>query len=986
MGAWAMENQMGPSSLALVWVNPSLQPKPSHMAPARCNTMHRGLAIRSHLAVPGAAAYPMRILSKQLVPSLAQPYRCVSRLQHPFNTRIKAFQTPADHELPKNFEPSKEVDIYNWWESEGYSKLQGSATDAAPFVEEWESEGYFKPQDTATDATPFVLTMPPPNVTGKLHMGHAMFATIQDVMVRYARMNGRPTLWLPGTDHAGIATQTVVEKMMTKEGGPSRKEMGREAFTERVWEWKKEYGGFITNQLRRLGASCDWTRERFTLDDGLSAFVRLHSDGLVYRGSYMVNWSPTLMTAVSDLEVDYTEEAGFMFYFKYPIEGTDDYLPVASTRPETILGDTAVAVHPDDERYKHLVGKRCVVPCGGGRTVPIIADDYVDMEFGTGALKITPGHDPSDYEIGKRCNLETINIMNKDATLNENAGKKGGNLEAINIMNKDATLNENAGKVPRSQRSGEVIEPLSASVTAQRVPRSQRSGEVIEPIVSEQWFVRMKPLAEPALAAVADGTIKILPDRFERVYNNWLGNIKDWCVSRQLWWGHRIPVWYVFDSEADAEASEDKRSSKYVVARNDAEALIQAKAEHGEGVALRQEEDVLDTWFSSGLWPFSTLGWPNEEAADYKKFYPTQVMETGHDILFFWIVMETGHDILFFWVARMIMMGLHLTGKAPFETIYLHGLVRDDKGRKMSKSLGNVVDPLDVMADYGTDALRFTLATGTTVGQDVNLSMERVNANRSFTNKIWNAGKYVIQMLQRAHEANGKYVILMLQKADEGASASGGEWSRLASSDFSTPGAMEGLSLSERYIISMLHQITDEITDEVSERHDKMDYNAAGISTYNFFWDEFADWFIEVSKPRTYGSDAETAATTRAVLVYVLDRILRLLHPFMPYVTEEICEVDSLALSHFEVLKGIVRSVRNMRVEYNVEVGRKVGATIVVTDAATRASIESELAGMAILAEMDLTQLRVAKSVALWLTYLSMPPTPPPSSTYNPMS
>jgi len=812
-------------------------------------------------------------------------------------------------ELPKNFEAATaEPRIYKWWEE----------------------RGYFRPR-AEPGAEPFVISMPPPNVTGKLHMGHAMFATLQDVMIRTARMQGKAALWVPGTDHAGIATQTVVEKMLAKDEGVSRLALGREAFEARVWEWKAQYGGFITEQLRRLGASCDWSRERFTLDAGLSdavaeAFVALHDKGLIYRGSYMVNWSPALLTAVSDLEVEYSEEPGFLYFFKYPIaDGPEGaHLPVATTRPETILGDTAVAVHPEDERYKQYIGKECVVPMTG-RRIRVIADEYVDREFGTGALKITPGHDPNDYEIGKRFGLEIINIMNKDATLNDKAGKYAGmdRFKARAALWADM---EAAGLVLKK-------EPYTV-----RAPRSQRSGEIVEPLVSEQWFVRTAPLAGPALKAVADKDIVILPERFERVYNNWLENIKDWCISRQLWWGHRIPVWYVFPDAAAASAAPDGRSGTWVVARNEAEAYDKARATHGQSVVLKQEEDVLDTWFSSGLWPFSTLGWPNAGAADLAKFYPTQVMETGH-------------DILFFWVARMIMMGLELTGKAPFHTVYLHGLVRDEKGRKMSKSLGNVVDPLTVIADYGTDALRFTMATGTTVGQDLNLSLDRVTANRNFTNKLWNAGKFVLFQLDRARAAG----------AADGLEAS------LAADDYSTPEALAALPLAERWIVSRLHQVID----EVSERHEKYDYNAAGIATYNFFWDEFADWFIESSKSRASGTPA--GRVSLGVCCYVFERVLRLLHPFMPFVTEELWQAlphqgealivaqwpaSGLArcassVSAWEALQGVVRAVRNARAEYNVEVGKKIGATLVVSDEAERAALTSELAVVCLLAKLE---------------------------------
>uniref|UniRef100_A0A7S3R9D9 valine--tRNA ligase n=1 Tax=Dunaliella tertiolecta TaxID=3047 RepID=A0A7S3R9D9_DUNTE len=827
-------------------------------------------------------------------------------------------------ELPKTFEAaSAEPRIYKWWES----------------------GGYFRPQENA-QGPPYTIPMPPPNVTGKLHMGHAMFATIQDVMIRTARMRGRKTLWLPGTDHAGIATQSVVEKMLASEGKPGRLELGREAFNERVWAWKAEYGGSINNQLRRLGASCDWGRERFTLDEGLSsavveAFVRLQEKGLIYRGSYMVNWSPTLQTAVSDLEVDYVEEPGFMYYFRYPIADSPEgaFLPIATTRPETILGDTAVAVHPEDPRYKHLIGRECVVPMVG-RRIKVLADEYVDREFGTGALKITPGHDPNDYEIGKRFNLETINIMNKDATLNAAAGKYAGmdRFEARKALWADI------------EAQGLAIKRENYTI---RAPRSQRSGEIIEPLISDQWFVRMEPLAKPALAAVADGSIRIMPERFEKIYYNWLENIKDWCISRQLWWGHRIPVWYVFPDAAAAQASQTGDSDVYVVARNEAEAYEKARAAHPEmasTLTLVQDQDVLDTWFSSGLWPFSTLGWPNVEAPDLKQFYPTQVLETGH-------------DILFFWVSRMIMMGIEFTGKPPFSLVFLHGLVRDEKGRKMSKSLGNVIDPLSVIQDYGTDALRFTMATGTGAGQDLNLSLDRITGNRNFTNKLWNAGKFILFQMDRAKAAG---------------SADGQDLhEQLASADFSTRQALEALPLAERWIVSRVHQVVDEVT----ERHDKYDFNSAGITTYNFFWDEFADWFIESSKSRPSGSPQ--AQQSLAVAVYVFDRVLKLMHPFMPYVTEELWQalphkgealivapwpdtglpVCSTSISHWGALQGIVYAIRNARAEYNVEAGKKIGGSIVIEDANERASLEAELPVVSLLARMDPSQLRLLPAV-----------------------
>jgi valyl-tRNA synthetase len=790
--------------------------------------------------------------------------------------------------------------------------------------------------------------MPPPNVTGKLHMGHAMFATLQDIMVRYNRMQGRPTLWLPGTDHAGIATQMVVEKMLAVQG-KDRRSMGREAFEQEVWSWKAEYGGFITQQLRRLGASCDWSRERFTLDSGLSdavaeAFVKLHEKGLVYRGSYLVNWAPGLQTAVSDLEVEYTEESGTMYYFKYPVAGAagadgedNSFLPVATTRPETILGDSAVAVHPEDERYKHLIGQEAEVPFSGGRRIPIIGDEYVDREFGTGALKITPGHDVNDYEIGKRRGLEIINIMNNDGTLNATAGAYAGQdrFAARKQLWRDMAT---AGLVLKE-------EPHTL-----RVPRSQRGGEIVEPLVREQWFVKMEGLAKPALEAVNSGETKIVPDRFERTYRNWLENIRDWCVSRQLWWGHRIPVWYVYDSEAAADAVKGAPCDRFIVARNEKEAKSKAEAEFGAGVALRQEQDVLDTWFSSALWPFSTLGWPDESEPDLAKFYPTSVMETGH-------------DILFFWVARMMMMGIEFTGKAPFATIYLHGLVRDEKGRKMSKSLGNVVDPVETIGQYGADALRYTLATGTSPGQDLNLSLERVNGSRNFTNKLWNAGKFVLFALEQA----GVSSVQGSEKQEE--------WQKLAQvvdgskNEFNSPGALEALALPERWIVSQLHAAVDAMTAS----QESLDFGEAGRLLYEFVWSDFADWYIEAAKSRLYGGDLEAAESTRKVLIYVYDSILRVSHPFMPFITEEMWQampktgpalisaawpatgktVDSIALTQFEALQATVRAIRNARAEYGVEPGRKIAVTVVAADPELRSALAREASVLALLARLE---------------------------------
>ena len=573
----------------------------------------------------------------------------------------------------------------------------------------WWDQGYFKPHNDPNEPgfdpkiKPFVVSIPPANVTGSLHLGHAIFVALEDLIIRYHRMLGEPALWVPGTDHAGIATQLQVEKMLL-ETGTSRKEVGRETFLEHAWAWKEKYGDLINQQIRRLGASCDWTRERFTLDDGLSravreAFVLLHEKGRIYRGPRMINWSPGLQTAVSDLEVEYSQEAGSLYYFKYRIEGSDEFIPVATTRPETILGDTAVAIHPEDERFKHLVGKTALVPILD-REILVIADDYVDREFGTGALKITPAHDPNDYDIGMRHNLEFINVLNKDATINEHGGPYAGQ-DRFDCRKKIWADMEAAGLVIK-------IEPYTL-----KVPRSQRGGEVVEPMISTQWFIDIKEIANTALEAVKDGRIEIIPERFKKVYYNWMENIQDWCISRQLWWGHRIPVWYCQDCDA------------MTVTRDDPD-----QCQHCGSDKIEQDPDVLDTWFSSGLWPFSTLGWP-DKTPDLAYFYPTSVLETGY-------------DILFFWVARMIMAGLEFTGEVPFHTVYLHGLIRDEQGQKMSKTKNNVIDPLEVMDEMGTDALRFTLLVGSTPGNDMSLSLKKVEANRNFANKLWNAGRFVI--------------------------------------------------------------------------------------------------------------------------------------------------------------------------------------------------------------------------------------------------
>ena len=773
-------------------------------------------------------------------------------------------------ELPKTYDFNEtENRLYQWW---------------------WDA-GYFKPWNDPNEPgfdpeiKPFVISIPPANVTGRLHLGHAIVVSLEDLMIRYHRMKGEPALWVPGVDHAGIATQLQVENKLRDEG-TSREELGREKFLERVWAWKDEYGGIITQQIRRLGASCDWTRERFTLDEGLSkavreAFVSLYEKDWIYRGPRMINWSPGLQTGVSDLEVEYSQETGKLYYFRYKIAGSDEFIPVATTRPETVLGDTAVAVHPEDERFKHLVGKKAVVPLLG-REIPVIADDYVDRAFGTGALKITPSHDPNDYEIGMRHNLQFINVLNKDATINENGGPYEG-LDRFECRDKFWKDMGAAGLVIK-------VEPYMM-----KVPRSQRGGEVIEPMISTQWFVDMHAMAAAALEAVDDGRIQIIPGRFKKVYDNWLENIQDWCISRQLWWGHPIPVWYCDDC------------NEMTVSREDPE-----QCEHCGSNVLRQDPDVLDTWFSSALWPFSTLGWP-EKTADLQYFYPTSVLETGY-------------DILFFWVARMIMAGLEFTDQAPFHTVYLHGLIRDEKGQKMSKSKENVIDPLEVMDKLGTDALRFTLLVGSTPGNDMNLSLKKVEANRNFANKLWNAGRFLIGHLDA-----------MPAQADRES-----EW-----------------TLADRWILARLRQLTE----TVNGLFENYQFGEAGRQIFDFFWTEFADWYVEISKDQI-SEGGDRAYYTIQTLVRVFDTSLRFLHPFTPFVTEALwghlksaCmetsstlapeggwedaliiarwpepllqEVwENQAVADFELIQEMVRAIRNIRAEYKVQPGHHIACTI----------------------------------------------------------
>ena len=778
-------------------------------------------------------------------------------------------------DLPKAYEfQGVEQKLYKWWEEAGYFEPRNDP--ASP--------------DFDPTIKPYVISIPPANITGELHLGHAMFVAMEDLMIRYHRMKGIPTLWVPGIDHAGIATQLQVEKMLIDQG-TSREELGREKFEAEVWLWKEKYGNRITQQIRRLGASCDWNRERFTLDEGLSdavreAFVRLYEKGLIYRGPRMINWSPGLKTAVSDLEVEYVEEPGFLYYFKYRLaDNPQEFIPVATTRPETILGDSAVAVHPEDERYQKFIGKTVLVPILN-REIPVIADEYVDRKFGTGALKITPAHDPNDYEIGHRHNLEFISVINENAAINENGGPYQG-LDRFDCRKQIWQDMKAAGLVIKEQ-------PYT-----HQVPRSQRGGEIIEPMISTQWFITMKPLAEAGLQAVNSGKITIVPDRFSKVYNNWLENIQDWCISRQLWWGHRIPVWYCQDC------------GQITVSRSDAK-----ECSHCGSFNIVQETDVLDTWFSSGLWPFSTLGWP-DDTPDFRYFYPTTMMETGY-------------DILFFWVARMIMFGLEFTGQVPFDTVYLHGLIRDGNGQKMSKTKGNVIDPLSVMETYGTDALRFTVLVGSTPGNDMNLSIKKVEANRNFANKIWNAGRFIIGVLDRVPDSPSEDP----------------EW-----------------TLADSWIWARHQQLIRDV-ERLFGNHQ---YGEAGRQIYDFFWTEYADWYLEIAKLQI-NNGGDQAFYTAQTVVRILDSCLRLLHPFTPFVTEELwghlkaaCSEKSEYFSpqkgweqalmvaawpkpqlpegweqekvnEFTLIQDIVRAIRNVRMENNIPPGKKIPATIVAED------------------------------------------------------
>ncbi len=681
--------------------------------------------------------------------------------------------------------------------------------------EEWINNGYYK-SSTSNDKPPFTIVIPPPNVTGSLHIGHALNNTLQDILIRYKRMKGFDALWVPGTDHAGIATQMMVERELEKEG-TSREDLGRDAFLERVWQWKEESGGTITHQLRSLGALPNWDKERFTMDEGLSnavrkVFVDLYDEGLIYKDKRLVNWDPKLCTAISDLEVEQREVNGHMWHFKYPIENSKEFITVATTRPETMLGDTGVAVHPDDERYKHLVGKNVVLPLVG-RKIPIVVDEYSDPEKGTGAVKITPAHDFNDFEVGQRQNLEMINILDSTAHLNDNVPEVYRGLERFVARKKVIEDMEALGLLAEIED------------THHTVPYGDRSAVVIEPWLTDQWYVDAKKLAVEAIACVEDGRVKFIPKYWERTYFEWLRNIEPWCISRQLWWGHQIPAWYGPDGE-------------YFVGITEEQALQSAKEHYGEEVELIQDPDVLDTWFSSGLWPFSTLGWP-EPTAELKKYYPTSVLVTGF-------------DIIFFWVARMIMQGLKFMEDVPFKDIYIHGLIRDEQGQKMSKTRGNVIDPLEVIDEYGADAMRFSLTALATQGRDIKLSMPVIQGYRNFINKIWNASRFLFMNLE-------------------------GYNSDIAAEK-------ETLSTYDKWILTKLNRTIKEVQESI----EAYEFDKAASSIYQFFWAEYCDWYLELVKPVLYGDNEEDKQRTRSVLVRVLTTALGLLHPIAPFISEEL--------------------------------------------------------------------------------------------------
>lgn len=752
-------------------------------------------------------------------------------------------------ELEKNYSPAIEDRLY----------------------EKWLNKKYFH-AEVDRSKKPFTIVMPPPNITGQLHMGHALDNTMQDILIRYKRMQGYNALWQPGTDHASIATEVKIIDAL-KEQGIDKKELGREKFLERAWEWKEEYGGRIVSQLKKLGSSADWDRERFTMDEGCSkavqeVFIKLYEKGYIYKGSRIINWCPVCKTSISDAEVEHEEQNGHFWHIKYPVVGTDEFIQIATTRPETLLGDTAIAVHPEDERYTHLIGKMARIPIVN-REIPIIADTYVDKEFGTGCVKITPAHDPNDFEVGKRHNLPEICVMNDDATINENGGKFAGmaRYEARKVL------------VEELKELGYLVK---IEDHAHNVGTHDRCSTTVEPMIKQQWFVKMDEMAKPAIEALKNGSLKFVPERFNKIYLHWLENIRDWCISRQLWWGHRIPAYYCEDC------------GEVVVAREMPQTCPKCGKNH-----FVQDEDTLDTWFSSALWPFSTLGWPEKtEELDY--FYPTDVLVTGYDIIFFWVV-------------RMVFSGIEQTGKTPFNTVLIHGLVRDSQGRKMSKSLGNGIDPLEVIEKYGADALRMTLMTGNAPGNDMRFYWERVEASRNFANKVWNASRFIMMNMEKADISN-------VTEAD--------------------------LTMPDKWILSKVNNLAKEVTDHL----DNFDLGMALQKVYDFVWEEFCDWYIEMVKPRLWSEEDTTKAAAIWTLKTVLIQSLKLLHPYIPFITEEIfCnlqeEEESIMISKWpefkenwnfaveekavETIKDAVRSIRNVRTSMNVPPSKKAKVFVV---------------------------------------------------------